>query len=159
MKNIIEELRKQKEIELREIEKDKEKGIPVRINPNSYVAKEIFYQTLVLKNIEQSLYELKKMIQSTTKQTDSVQSEINFIEVVKELKKHEIINDFEANELFRKISFQKSSEQNKQSIASINIKGIDEFIALMEELKAIVHKLNNFNLEVEVDKGQKEEQL
>lgn len=60
-------LKKQKEIELTEIKKDKHKGIPVRINPNSLVAKEIEYQTCLLKEIQEEMHrdlvEIKKLLQ------------------------------------------------------------------------------------------------
>lgn len=49
-------LKKQKEIELEEIKKDRKKGIPVRINPNSLVAKEIEYQTYLLKKILEEIH-------------------------------------------------------------------------------------------------------
>ena len=50
-------LKKQKEIELEEIKKDRKKGIPVRINPNSLVAKEIEYQTYLLKKILEEIHQ------------------------------------------------------------------------------------------------------
>lgn len=62
MSNFIEAIKKQKELELEEIKKDIKNGIPVRINPNSYVAKEIFYQTLILKNIERDVAEIKRLL-------------------------------------------------------------------------------------------------
>ena len=49
--NFEKALKKQKEIELEEIKKDRKNGVPVRINPNSLVAKEIEYQTYLLKEI------------------------------------------------------------------------------------------------------------
>lgn len=53
-------LKKQKEIELSEIKKDRQKGIPVRINPDSRVAKEIEYQTYLLKEIQDEIRSIKK---------------------------------------------------------------------------------------------------
>lgn len=65
--NIYKILRRQKEIKLAEIKKDKYKGIPVRINPNSLVAKEIEYQTCLLKEIQEEMHrdlvEIKKLLQ------------------------------------------------------------------------------------------------
>lgn len=55
-------LKKQKEIELSEIKKDRQKGIPVRINPDSRVAKEIEYQTYLLKEIQDEIRSIKKML-------------------------------------------------------------------------------------------------
>lgn len=67
-------LRKQKEIELAEIKKDKKNGIPVRINPNSMVAKEIEYQTYLLKEIKeefhQNLAEVKKQYNQNSSDID-----------------------------------------------------------------------------------------
>lgn len=52
--------------ELKSIKQDKKKGIPVRINPNSLIGKEILYQTTILKNIERNLQklELLKMMEN-----------------------------------------------------------------------------------------------
>lgn len=40
--------------ELKAIKKDRKKGIPVRINPKSLIAKEILRQTVLLKQIIQN---------------------------------------------------------------------------------------------------------
>ena len=61
--NVIEAMIRQKEIELEEIKKDKKNGISIRINPNSYVAKEIQYQTCFLKRIDENLREIKMLLQ------------------------------------------------------------------------------------------------
>lgn len=55
-------LRRQKEIKLAEIKKDKHKGIPVRINPNSLVAKEIEYQTYLLKEVQEDIQSITTLI-------------------------------------------------------------------------------------------------
>ena len=60
--NIYKILRRQKEINLAEIKKDKNKGIPVRINPNSLVAKEIEYQTCLLKEVQEDIQSITTLI-------------------------------------------------------------------------------------------------
>lgn len=60
--NIYKIPRRQKEIKLAEIKKDKHKGIPVRINPNSLVAKEIEYQTCLLKEVQEDIQSITTLI-------------------------------------------------------------------------------------------------
>lgn len=60
--NIYKILRRQKEIKLAEIKKDKNKGIPVRINPDSLVAKEIEYQTCLLKEVQEDIQSITTLI-------------------------------------------------------------------------------------------------
>lgn len=55
--NIYKILRRQKEIK-----KDKNKGIPVRINPDSLVAKEIEYQTCLLKEVQEDIQSITTLI-------------------------------------------------------------------------------------------------
>lgn len=61
-KKFINQLQRYKENELKELKKEKKKGIPVRLNPNSYYAKELEYQTLLLKNIQRGLLDIKKLL-------------------------------------------------------------------------------------------------
>lgn len=65
--DIVKELKKQKEIELAEIKKDRNKGIPVRINPNSRVAKEVEYQTHLLKEIQKEINSTQTLIGATVR--------------------------------------------------------------------------------------------
>ena len=51
-----------KEMELEEIKKDKRKGRKVVVNPDSYVAKEIFYQTCLLKDLRDDILEIKGLL-------------------------------------------------------------------------------------------------
>ena len=55
-------LKKMKEEQLNNFSKDKKKGIPVRINPDSYYAKEIEYQTILLKEIKVELDNIKRLL-------------------------------------------------------------------------------------------------
>lgn len=72
MKELIKELQRLKEIELKELKKDKTKGIPLRINPKSYIAKEIEYQTIILKGIAHSLEEVKMLLQKKQHRGDPI---------------------------------------------------------------------------------------
>lgn len=73
--NFEKALKKQKEIELEEIKKDRKNGVPVRINPNSLVAKEIEYQTYLLKEIleeiHQNLAGVKKQYKQNSNDIDT----------------------------------------------------------------------------------------
>lgn len=60
--NITSALKRIKEIEKKEYEKDRKKGIKVRINPESYAVKELEYQTLLLREIKQGLEEIKMLL-------------------------------------------------------------------------------------------------
>lgn len=61
--NITSALKRIKEIEKKEYKKDRKKGIPVRINPESYAVKELEYQTLLIREIKQDLDEIKMLLQ------------------------------------------------------------------------------------------------
>nr|DAE01448.1 MAG TPA: hypothetical protein [Siphoviridae sp. ctQtc11] len=63
MEELINQLQRYKENELKELKKDKKKGMPVRLNPNSYYAKELEYQTIILKNIQKDLREIKRLLE------------------------------------------------------------------------------------------------
>ena len=65
MERVLNELRRQKEMELQEIKKDNKNGIPIRINPKSYVAKEILYQTFILKGIERDISDIKRLLKKS----------------------------------------------------------------------------------------------
>ena len=62
--NILKELEKFKRLELEEIKKDRKKGIPVRINPNSMASKEIAYQTILLKQVLENQNEIISMLKN-----------------------------------------------------------------------------------------------
>lgn len=62
MEDIIKRLKKMKEEQLKNFSKDKKKGIPVRINPDSYYAKEIEYQTILLKDIKAEIDDIKRLL-------------------------------------------------------------------------------------------------
>lgn len=81
--NIYKILRRQKEIRLAEIKKDKNKGIPVRINPDSLVAKEIEYQTCLLKEIQEEMHHDLTEIKKYYKQNFSDIDVIPYLECIK----------------------------------------------------------------------------
>lgn len=62
--NILKQLEKFKRLELEEIKKDRKKGIPVRINPNSMTSKEIAYQTILLKQVLEKQNEIISMLKN-----------------------------------------------------------------------------------------------
>lgn len=106
--NIYKILRKQKEIKLAEIKKDKHKGIPVRINPNSLVAKEIEYQICLLKDIQEEMHrdlaEIKKYYKQNFNDID-IMSYLECIEDNKTLFNAEIFLDrILSVELYRMIN-------------------------------------------------------
>ena len=61
--NITETLKRIKKIEKENYRKDIRKGIPVRINPESYAVKELEYQTILLREIKNDLDEIKMSLQ------------------------------------------------------------------------------------------------
>ena len=63
MEELINQLQRYKENELKELKRDKYKGIPIRLNPKSYYAKELEYQTLILKKIQNDLREIKRLLE------------------------------------------------------------------------------------------------
>lgn len=62
----VQQLERMKKIELESMKKDRKYGIPVRINPNSYVAKELFYQTILLKQLKTELDSLMSIVKKNS---------------------------------------------------------------------------------------------
>lgn len=70
--NVLKMIEDFKKRELEEIKKDGKKGFPIRINPKSYFAKELSYQTVLLKRIieNQNVIISKQKAQSNKRGND-----------------------------------------------------------------------------------------
>lgn len=60
--SIDEALLRIKKIEQKEYKEDRSKGIPVRINPYSYLAKEIEYQSILMHKLLVQIEEIKRLL-------------------------------------------------------------------------------------------------
>lgn len=61
--------------ELEAIKKDRKNGIPVRVNSDSYFAKEITYQTVLIKQVLENQMQIKQMLNSLLAMTGEVKDE------------------------------------------------------------------------------------
>lgn len=68
--DILEILENFKKNELEAIKKDRKNGIPVRVNSDSYFAKEISYQTVLLKQVIENQTQIKQMLNLITEKSD-----------------------------------------------------------------------------------------
>ena len=60
--DILEILENFKKNELEAIKKDRKNGIPVRVNSDSYFAKELTYQTVLIKQVLENQMQIKQML-------------------------------------------------------------------------------------------------
>lgn len=68
--DILEILENFKKNELEAIKKDRKNGIPVRVNSDSYFAKEISYQTVLLKQVIENQMQIRIQLDSIIKEKE-----------------------------------------------------------------------------------------
>jgi hypothetical protein len=73
--DIFEALEDFKRKELEAIKKDRKNGIPVRVNSDSYFAKEITYQTVLIKQVLENQMQIKQMLNSLLTMIGEVKDE------------------------------------------------------------------------------------